>query len=71
MTERTDRFLTDAVAKGDQAAAQGGIDVNVPKNEPSPQAFVSRLLKRLWMLICLKALRLYLVLLLTAEARRL
>ena len=40
MKERSDIFLTDAVAKADQAAAQVGIDVNVPKNEPLPQAFV-------------------------------
>ncbi len=40
MTERTDRFLTEAVEKGDQAAAQGGIDVDMPKNEPPPQAFI-------------------------------
>ena len=40
MTERTDRFLTEAVEKGDQAAAQGGIDVDMPKNGPPPQAFI-------------------------------
>ena len=39
MIECTDRFLTEAVAKGDQATAQGGIDVDAPKNEPPPQVF--------------------------------
>jgi hypothetical protein len=29
--------LTEAVEKGDQAAAQGGIDVDMPKNEPLPK----------------------------------
>ena len=40
MTERTDRFLTEAVEKGDQAAAQGGIHVDMPKNESPPQVFI-------------------------------
>ena len=40
MTQRTDRYLAEEVEKGDQASAQGGMDENVPKIEPSPQAFV-------------------------------
>ena len=40
MTQRTDRYLAEEVEKGDQASAQGGMDENVPKIEPPPQAFV-------------------------------
>jgi hypothetical protein len=40
MAERTDRFLTEAVEKGDQAAAQGGIGFDMPKNEPPSPAFI-------------------------------
>ena len=34
MTTRTDRDLAEEIEKVDQAAAQGGIDESVPKNDP-------------------------------------